>query len=112
MNAVNVLIIFSSRSGRTERLALAAAVGAVQARASIRIRRLSETEEDSGELGPALARMRREYVSPTRTDTIWADAVIIAINGQIRGMLIEPDAAAAYGQHVVVNVRACKGGAM
>ena len=42
MSPVNVLVIFYSRSGATETLALAAAVGAVQARGSIRLRRLSD----------------------------------------------------------------------
>ena len=43
MSPINVLVIFSCRSGSTEKLALAAAVGAVQARANIRLRLLPDT---------------------------------------------------------------------
>jgi hypothetical protein len=58
---MNVLIIFSSSTGATEALALAAAVGAVQARANIRLRRLPDQSAGNGE---DLIRMRREYVPP------------------------------------------------
>ena len=70
-----VLIIFYCQSGDTEQLALGAAVGAVQSRALIRLRRLpdmglvSDTE--------ALLRMRKEYVPPTEKDILGADALII-----------------------------------
>ena len=39
---INALVVFYSRHGETERLALAAGVGAVQARANIRLRRLKD----------------------------------------------------------------------
>jgi hypothetical protein len=70
-----VLIIFYCQSGDTEQLALSAAVGAVQSRALIRLRRLpdmgmvSDTEP--------LLRMRREYVPPTEKDILAADALIV-----------------------------------
>jgi hypothetical protein len=70
-----VLIIFHCQTGDTEELALRAAVGAVQSRALIRLRRLpdmgmvSDTE--------ALLRMRKEYVPPTEKDILGADALVI-----------------------------------
>jgi NAD(P)H dehydrogenase (quinone) len=105
MKPVNVLVIFSSSSGRTERLALAAAVGAVQERARIRIRRLPETAQQSAVSTPTLLRMRREYVSPTAADAIWADAVIVGITGKIAGDSLDPEAATAYGRRVVADAR-------
>jgi NAD(P)H dehydrogenase (quinone) len=102
---VNVLVIFSSLCGNTERLALAAAVGAVQARANIRMRRLP----DSGENVPAckddLARMRKEYVPPTAADTQWADAVIIGINGSVAGVATDPEEATAFGRRAATQAR-------
>ena len=47
-----VLVIFYSRCGSTEKLALAAAVGAVQSRAAIRLRRVAD------KLRPRIARKR------------------------------------------------------
>jgi hypothetical protein len=70
-----VLIIFHCQSGDTEQHALNAAVGAVQSRALIRLRRLP----DMG-LVPdteTLLRMRKEYVPPTEKDILAADALII-----------------------------------
>jgi hypothetical protein len=70
-----VLIIFHCQTGETEELALRAAVGAVQSRALIRLRRLpdmglvSETE--------ALLRMRKEYVPPAEKDILGADALVL-----------------------------------
>ena len=69
-----VLVTFSCQSGEVEKLALSAAVGAVQARALIRLRRLP----DAGGSGEALARMRKEYVAPTEADILGADALILA----------------------------------
>ena len=43
VGTITLLVIFSSLCGNTERLALAAAVGAVQARANIRMRRLPDS---------------------------------------------------------------------
>jgi hypothetical protein len=70
-----VLIIFHCQTGDTEQLALSAAVGAVQSRALIRLRRLpdmglvSDTEP--------LLRMRKEYVPPTEKDILGADGLIL-----------------------------------
>ena len=102
---INVLVIFDSCSGATETLALAAAVGAVQARANIRMRRLPD---DSPESNETLARMRREYVPPTPADVLWADAVIIGINRQVCGTINNPADATAFGRRTAEQTRAIK----
>src|SRR6266699_2021619 len=104
MTPVNVLVIFYSTSGTTEKLALAAAVGAVQARASIRMRRLT----DAGEESPECARMRREYVPPKEADALWADAVIIGLNGKICGAALDASGATTYGRKIATDTRAFK----
>jgi hypothetical protein len=106
---MNVLVIFSSRAGETEKLALAAAVGAVQARANIRMRRLPDSGEDIPECREALARMRREYVPPTKTDVLWADAVIIADHGTVAGVVANPADATAYGRRITIDTQTIKG---
>ena len=65
MQDVNVVVVFYSRMGSTEQLALAAAVGAVQCRANIRLRRLPQGNE--------------EYVAPREADATWADAIMVGI---------------------------------
>src|SRR3989442_322145 len=105
MSPINVLVIFSCRSGSTEKLALAAAVGAVQARANIRLRLLPDT---AGESSEALDRMRREYVPPTRADVLWADAVIIGLNERICGIAFEAGDATIYGRKIATDTRALK----
>jgi hypothetical protein len=107
-DAVNVLVIFCSDGELMEQLALAAAVGAVQARANIRIRRLPATDERPGPVAEPLARMQREYVPPTTADAIWADAVIIGMNDNIAGLVCEPHSAAAYGRQAATAVRIYK----
>ena len=102
---INVLVIFESCSGATETLALAAAVGAVQARANIRMRRLPD---DSAESTETLRRMRREYVPPTPADTLWADAVLIGINGKLCGAVDNAADATAFGRRIVEDTRAVK----
>ena len=78
-----VLVIFYSRAGSTEKLALAAAVGAVQGRALIRLRRLPDLNaakviEAFPDAREALVRMHREYVAPAEADILAADAIIFA----------------------------------
>src|SRR5215831_1719070 len=106
MSPVNVLVIFSSCSGATEKLALAAAVGAVQARANIRLRRLPD---NSTEVGEDLARMRREYVPPLPADVAWADAVIIGLNRKIAGTVDNPGDATSFGRRITNETRAILG---
>ena len=73
-----VLIIFSCQTGETEKLALSAAVGAIQGRALIRLRRLPDS--DPSQTSETLARMRKEYVPPTENDLIGANAIILTSN--------------------------------
>ena len=77
-NPTHVLVVFYSRCGTTEKVALAAAVGAVQARANIRLRRLPDVTEVA-QCGDEIARMKREYVAPAEGDLLWADAVIFLL---------------------------------
>jgi NAD(P)H dehydrogenase (quinone) len=86
MQDMNVLVVFYSRTGRTERLALAAAVGAVQARANIRLRWLREAADDQTiEAVPGWKenreRMEKEYIAPREVDAAWADALILGTCG-------------------------------
>lgn len=59
-----MVVVFDSSDAHIEKLALAAAVGAVQGRANIRLRRADGTPESP------------EYVKPREADALWADAVI------------------------------------
>jgi hypothetical protein len=74
-NPVHLVIVFGPASVEAERLASSAAVGAVQARGSIRLRR---TDVFGG--GPAgeIERIRKAYVVPTNHDFEWADAIVVA----------------------------------
>lgn len=77
-----VLVTFYSCCGATESQALHAAVGAVQARALIRLRRLPDTDPAAThdchpECRDALARMHREYVAPAEADVLAADGLIV-----------------------------------
>lgn len=73
-----VVVAFSSRCGATEKIAHAAAVGTVNARALPRLRRLTH---DGDPVPPECAetglRMRKEYVPPTEADIAGAQALII-----------------------------------
>jgi NAD(P)H dehydrogenase (quinone) len=79
---VNVLVAFYSRYGKTEQLALAAGVGAIQARANIRLRRLADladpkTIQADSEWTAHLDRMNRDYVVPRPADPVWADVIVL-----------------------------------
>ena len=78
-----VLVTFYSRGGFTERLATAAAVGAVQARAGIRLRRVPDADSAGAldqfpEQAETLRRMQKEYATPREADVIAADVLIFA----------------------------------
>jgi hypothetical protein len=80
---VTVVVAFHSRCGSSETRALAAAVGAVQARALIRMRRMTDvdtspTPAPGSECAETLARMRKEYVPPTDADILGADGLVVA----------------------------------
>lgn len=83
-----VVVTFYSRSGATERLATAAAVGAVQARAGIRMRRLPDADPGAVIANhPAAAddlrRMHLEYVGPRDADILAADALVIGLASDV-----------------------------
>jgi hypothetical protein len=80
---VNVVVVFYSRYGSTEQLALAAGVGAVQAHANIRMRRLkdladAETIARDPRWTENLERMNRDYIAPREIDVDWADLILVA----------------------------------
>ena len=68
-------MIFSCENGFVERLALQAAVGAVQARASIRLRRLPAAFTNN----PEALRMEQDYIAPRAADLDWADGNVFAV---------------------------------
>jgi NAD(P)H dehydrogenase (quinone) len=80
---INALVVFYSRYGTAERLALAAGLGAIQADANIRLRRVADradaaTIEADASWKRNLDRMNRDYVVPRPADPLWADVVILA----------------------------------
>ena len=80
---VNALVVFYSRHGETERLALAAGVGAVQARANIRLRRLKDLADAATIANDPLwtenlQRMLPDYIAPRDIDADWADVILTA----------------------------------
>jgi flavodoxin len=82
MAKTTVLVTFYSRSGATEALAHAAAVGAVQARALIRLRRVADPDPEAivdrfAESREPLRRMQKEYVEPREADVLAVDALIV-----------------------------------
>jgi hypothetical protein len=83
MIEVNALIVFYSRYGATERLGLVCGVGAIQARANVRIRRLPD-HADQAEIDrdPSwkenLTRMTPDYIAPRDIDAQWADLLLLA----------------------------------
>lgn len=82
MADLNVVVVFYSRTGGTESLALRAAVGAVQARANIRLRRLADSADEatiasSPEWKENLGRMNREFIAPREVDVDWAHALVL-----------------------------------
>jgi NAD(P)H dehydrogenase (quinone) len=100
---VNVLVVFYSRGGDTERLALTVGVGAIQARANIRLRRLPPgTDAQSTPMTPAQRgtweRMSRDYVEPRAADPLWADVIVLAVSADgVRDMEAYVDALPSLG---------------
>ena len=83
MGDINALVVFYSRYGATEKLALAAGLGAIQADANIRLRRVADgvdaaTISADAEWKKNLDRMNRDYVQPRPADPVWADVIILA----------------------------------
>lgn len=87
---VNVLVVFYSRYGETERLALAAGLGAIQEEANIRLRRLTDGADAATIAADAawasmLSRMQRDYVAPRPADPVWANLIILATSPRSDG---------------------------
>jgi hypothetical protein len=91
---VNVLVVFYSRHGHTERLALAAGLGAIQEEGLIRLRRLADRATDAEidadpDWRTQRARMERDYVTPRPADPVWADLIVVAAPPQSHGEVEE-----------------------
>ena len=76
----NVLVVFYSRGGLTERVAVLLAEGAIQGEANIRLRRCRDTMADEMISADAAWRVHRdrmhnEFASPRPDDFVWADIV-------------------------------------
>lgn len=83
MTPVGVLVVFYSRYGETEKLALAAGLGAIQAKGNIRLRRVADradaaTIAASPDWKANVDRMHRDYVEPRPADAAWADVIVLA----------------------------------
>jgi hypothetical protein len=83
MKPANVLVVFYSRYGVTEQLALSAGVGAIQMRGSVRLRRLPDLAEPEAIRADAawsenLERMAKDYIAPREVDAEWANVLILA----------------------------------
>jgi NAD(P)H dehydrogenase (quinone) len=83
MGDINALVVFYSRYGAAEKLALAAGLGAIQADANIRLRRVADHADAATIAADAnwkknLDRMNRDYVAPRPADPVWADVIILA----------------------------------
>jgi NAD(P)H dehydrogenase (quinone) len=82
MTDVNVMVVFYSRYGETERLALAAGLGAVQAHANLRLRRLKDLADAETILrdprwSESLERLIADYIAPRDIDADWADVILL-----------------------------------
>jgi hypothetical protein len=83
-----VVVTFYSRGGTTERLATVAAVGAVQMRAGIRMRRVPDPDPAAvlaqfPEHRDQLRRMHKEYVAPREADLVAADVLVVASTSDV-----------------------------
>jgi NAD(P)H dehydrogenase (quinone) len=111
MSDVNVLVVFYSRYGTTEKLALAAALGAIQARANIRLRRVADladrgTIDASAEWKENVDRMGRDYVAPRPADPVWADVIMLATPQQPSGEIEQYCSSLATGQALAGKIAA------
>ena len=87
MSPIIVMIAFYSTRGTTERLSMAAAVGAVQSRAHIRLRRMPDAAPvanlgERPEVTESLLRMKKEYVAPVEADVVASDALVFGVPGE------------------------------
>lgn len=94
MDDVNVLVIFYSRRGLTERLAVLLAEGAIQAGARIRLRRSRDLMPE--ELIAAdeawrseRDRMEKEFAAPRLEDIAWAHVIAFGTPAETAGVSVE-----------------------
>ena len=85
---VNILVVFYSRSGETERLAVCIAEGAVQAGARIKLRRARDIAPEERIAADAAwqdsrNRMHEEYATPKPADAEWANAIAFGTRGGV-----------------------------
>ena len=73
----HVLIVFQADTERTEQLALAVGVGAVESEAGIRLRRLR--------MPGAVEVGHKDYGTLRVADLLWADTVVVGIEGERAG---------------------------
>jgi NAD(P)H dehydrogenase (quinone) len=81
MSKTKILIVFYSRNGSSEALALAIAEGARKNGAEVRLRRARElVGPEVMAMAPgwaeAAAAMNEKYEAPTADDAVWADAIV------------------------------------
>jgi multimeric flavodoxin WrbA len=82
------VVTFYSRGGTTERLATVAAVGAVQMRAGIRMRRVADPDPAAAlaqfpEHREELRRMHKQYIAPREADLVAADVLVVASTADV-----------------------------
>jgi len=82
------VVTFYSRGGTTERLATVAAVGAVQMRAAIRMRRMADVDPAAAlaqfpEHREELRRMHKQYIAPRDLDLVAANVLIVASTADV-----------------------------
>ena len=94
MDDVNALVVFYSRTGLTERLAVLLAEGAIQAGARIRLRRsrdlLPEELIAADEAWRSERdRMEKEFAAPRLEDVAWADVIAFGTPAAVGGVSVE-----------------------
>jgi NAD(P)H dehydrogenase (quinone) len=94
MNNVNILVVFYSRAGLTERLAVLLAEGAIQAGARIRLRRSRDLMPDELIMADEAwrserDRMQKEFAAPRLEDVAWADGIAFGTPAAMSGISVE-----------------------
>jgi NAD(P)H dehydrogenase (quinone) len=94
MDDVNVLVLFYSRTGLTERLAVLLAEGAIQAGAKIRLRRSRDLLPEELIVADEAwrserDRMQKEFAAPRLEDVAWADVIAFGTPAAIGGVSVE-----------------------
>lgn len=94
MSQVIVMVAFHSLSSATEKLATAVAVGAVQSRAAIRMRRMPDPDtaaviQKFPEFESELERMNAHYVRPTENHVLEADVLVFGVPAEFTASSLE-----------------------